>query len=89
MYLPKFGSEFSRTKRFCFENGIFLLPFGLGICEGVGEDSGHGIGHVDCKTREISNLWKNGKIVISVKTRNFSRSRMTKRFSPLESSRKI
>ena len=23
MYLPKFGSEFSRTKIFCFENLIF------------------------------------------------------------------
>ena len=47
--LPKFGSEFSRTKNFCFENWIFLLAFGLGICEGVGEDSGHGIGHVDIR----------------------------------------
>ena len=45
--LPKFGSEFSRTNSFCFENWIFLLAFGLGICEGVDEDSGHGIGHVD------------------------------------------
>ena len=44
--LPKFDSEFSRTKSFCFENLIFLLAFDLGICEGVGEDSGHGIGHV-------------------------------------------
>ena len=47
--LPKFGSEFSRTTRFCFENWIFLLAFGLGICEGVGEDSGHEIGHVDIR----------------------------------------
>ena len=47
--LPKFGSEFLRTKSFCFENWIFLLAFGLGICEGVGEDSGHGIGHVDIR----------------------------------------
>ena len=31
-----------------------------------------------CKTREISNFWKNGKIVISVKIRNFFRSRMAK-----------
>ena len=37
---------FSRTKSFCFENDIFLA-FGLGICEEVGEDSRHGIGHVD------------------------------------------
>ena len=42
-----------------------------------------------CKTREISNLWKRGKIVILVKTRNFYRSRMMKRISPLESSREI
>ena len=26
---------------------VILLTFGLGICEGVGEDSGHGFGHVD------------------------------------------
>ena len=37
---------FSRTKRFCFENDVFLA-FGLGMCEGVSEDSRHGIGHVD------------------------------------------
>ena len=42
-----------------------------------------------CKTRENSNFRKNGKIVISVKTRNFSRSRMTKWITPLESSCKI
>ena len=46
IFLPKFGSDFSRTKSFCFENCI-LLAFGLAICEGVGEDSGYGIGHVD------------------------------------------
>ena len=46
MYLPKFGSKFSITKSFCFENCI-LLAFGLVKCEGVGEDSRHGIGHVD------------------------------------------
>ena len=42
-----------------------------------------------CKTRENSNFLKNGKIVISVKIRNFSRFRMTKWTSPLESSREI
>ena len=46
IYLPKLGSVFSRTKKFCFENDV-LLAFGLGMCEGVGEDSRHGIGHVD------------------------------------------
>ena len=49
MYLSKFGSYFSRRKSFCFENLIFLLAFGLDKCEGVGEDSGHGIGHVDIR----------------------------------------
>ena len=44
----------------------------------------------ECKTRENSNfLEKNGKIVISVKTLNFSRSQMIKQISPLESSREI
>ena len=42
-----------------------------------------------CKTRENSNFLKNGKMVISVKIRNFSRSRMTKWTSSLESSREI
>ena len=49
IFLPNFDSEFSKTKGFCFENWIFLLAFGLSICEGVGEDSGHGIGHVDIR----------------------------------------
>ena len=42
-----------------------------------------------CKTRENSNFLKKSKIVISVKIRNFSKSRMTKRTSPLESSLEI
>ena len=46
MYLPKLGSKFLRTKSFCFEICI-LLAFGLGMYEGVGEGSRHGIGHVD------------------------------------------
>ena len=46
IYLPKLSSMFSRTKTFCFENCTFLT-FGLGMCEEVGEDSRHGIGHVD------------------------------------------
>ena len=37
---------FSRTKAFVLKT-IFLLAFGLGMCEGVGEDSRYGIGHVD------------------------------------------
>ena len=42
-----------------------------------------------CKTRENSNFLKKGKMVISVKIRNFPRSRMTKRTSSLESSCEI
>ena len=41
IYLPKLGSTFLRTKTFCFENDVFLL-FGLGMREGVDEDSRHG-----------------------------------------------
>ena len=41
------------------------------------------------KPQENPNFLKNGKMVISVKIRNFSRSRMTKRTSSLESFRKI
>ena len=44
MYLPKFGSEFSRTKSFCFENWIFFLTLGLGMREGVSEGSRGGYG---------------------------------------------
>ena len=40
----------------------------------------------ECKIRENSNFRKKGKTVILVKTQNFSRSRMTKQISPLESS---
>ena len=43
----------------------------------------------ECKTRENSNFLKNGKMVISVKIQNFSRSRMTKLTSPLDSSSEI
>ena len=37
---------FQEQKSFVLET-VFLLAFGLGMCEGVGEDSRHGIGHVD------------------------------------------
>ena len=46
IYLPNLSSKFSRTKSF-FLKTVFLLAFGLDMCEGVGEDSRHGIGHVD------------------------------------------
>ena len=44
---------------------------------------------VSVRPRKIQISLKGGKLVISVKIRNFSRSRMTKRTSPLESSREI
>ena len=47
---------FYRNSVVCFQEQIafvlktvILLAFGLGICEGVGEDSGHGIGHVNIR----------------------------------------
>ena len=43
----------------------------------------------ECKTQENSNFRKKGKMVILVKIQNFSRSWITKKISPLESSRKI
>ena len=38
IYFPKLDMRFSRTKIFCFENDVFLT-FGLGMREGVSEDS--------------------------------------------------
>ena len=43
----------------------------------------------ECKNRENSNFLKRGKMVILVKIQNLSRSRMTKRTSPLELSLEI
>ena len=37
---------FQEQKAFVLKT-VFLLTFGLGMCEGVSEDSRHGIGHVD------------------------------------------
>ena len=38
--------SFREQKAFVLKT-VFLLAFGLEICEGVSEDSRHGIGHVD------------------------------------------
>ena len=43
----------------------------------------------ECETPENPDFLRKDKMVNSVKIRNFSRSRMTKRTSPLESSREI
>ena len=40
--------SFREQKAFVLKT-VFLLAFGLGMCEGVGEDSRHGIGHVDIR----------------------------------------
>ena len=37
---------FQEQKAFVLKK-MFFLAFGLGMCEGVGEDSRHGIGHAD------------------------------------------
>ena len=38
--------NFQEQKAFALKT-VCLLAFGLSMCEGVGEDSRHGIGHVD------------------------------------------
>ena len=43
----------------------------------------------ECETPENPDFLRNDKMVISVKIRNFSRSRMAKRTSLLESPREI
>ena len=44
----------------------------------------------ECKTREKNSIFlKNGKTVISVENRKFSRSRMMKQTTPLNSSHEI
>ena len=43
----------------------------------------------ECETPENLDFLRNDKMVISVKIRNFYRSRMAKRTSPLESSHEI
>ena len=40
------GSVISKTTSFVLKSDIFLIH-GLGKCKGVGEDSRHGVGHVD------------------------------------------
>ena len=39
--------SFRVQKTFVLKTVFFLLAFGLGMCERVGEDSRHGIVHVD------------------------------------------
>ena len=41
--------SFQEQKAFVVKTGYFYLHIGLGMCEGVGEDSRHGFGHVDIR----------------------------------------
>ena len=47
--------SFREQKAFILKT-VILLAFGLGICEGVGENSGHGIGHVDIRVGSFNCL---------------------------------
>ena len=41
IFLPTLRYCIFKNNKFCFGNDVFLIH-GLGKCEGVGEDSGHG-----------------------------------------------
>ena len=41
--------SFQEQKAFVVKTGCFYLHIVLGMCEGVGEDSRHGFGHVDIR----------------------------------------
>ena len=42
IFLPTRSVVYFREQHVCFENDVLLIH-GLGKCEGVGEDSGHGL----------------------------------------------
>ena len=67
--------------------GPFLLRYGSHDTRQIDFSLVDGLS--TCETPENPDFLKKGKMVISIKIRNFSRSRMTKRTSPLESSREI
>ena len=46
---------FQEQKTFVLKT-VFLLAFGVGMCEGVGEDSRHGIGHVNIQVESCISL---------------------------------
>ena len=45
-FYRKSAVGFQEQKNFVLKT-VFLLAFGLGMCEGIGEDSRQGFGHVD------------------------------------------
>ena len=48
--------SFREQKAFVLKTGYFYSHIGLGMCEGVGEDSGHGIGHIDIRVGSCNYL---------------------------------
>ena len=97
LLLQNHQSRPTGSKAFPEANATFASPHsnkqgqknGPTMGKGRGRGGGRGRGRGNCETPRKSNFLKNGKMVISVKIRNFSRYRMTKRTSPLESSREI
>ena len=70
--------------------GHTLVPSNHSYSAGGKERDHHVVsGRNGCETPRKSNFLKKGKIEISVKIRNFSRPRMTKRTFPLKSSREV
>ena len=54
IHLGGLSNRFYQNSVVCFQEQkpfvlktVFFLTFGLGMCEGVSEDSRHGIGHVN------------------------------------------
>ena len=75
----------------CLELGIihYIVTKVLDVKKVIYPSHPYALAYLNCKTPENSNFLKNNKMVISVQIQNFSRSRMTKQTSPLESSCEI
>ena len=85
--LLTYGSHDERDVYFCGLTVVNETPLFWGVTEDfpkncLGEWS-------NCETPENPDFLRKDKTIISVKIQNFSRSRMTKRTSPFESSREI
>ena len=80
--------DYQKALELIFAYGYECCVFKHNIC-GDQPELSDGMHDSSYETPENSNFLKNGKIVILVKIRNFSKSRMTKWTSPLESSREI
>ena len=77
--------QYYKTTRLCCDiENIYRDNNNMQLCRTLSRQK-----KIFVKPRENPNFLKNGKMVISVKIYNFSRSRMMKQTSPLESSREI